>query len=168
MQVKDMKGAILASSVYLGGKQIAVNASLTLPEVTPATVEVMAAGGTIELPVHSKIEAMEASITLQGINGEALGLLTPERKRLTANLVQQSVGADSSKAEHVKATLEVVPKTVPSIEATYGEASETEHTFSVLSYKLSVAGKVVLHVDPVKGIYKVNGTDYAKDIKAML
>ena len=57
---------------------------------------------------------------------------------------------------------------MPAIEATYGEAAETEHAFSVLSYKLAVGGKVVLKVDPVKGIYKVNGRDYMNDIKKMI
>lgn len=168
MDVKDLKGAVLASSIYIDGKQVAVNATVTLPEITPATVEVMAAGGTIEMPVFSKLEAMEAAVTLQGINGDVLKMLTPERHRLTCNIVQQSVGADSSKAEHVKANMEVIPKTVPAIEATYGEASETELTFAVLSLKLSVGGKVVLHVDPVKGIYKVNGTNFTKAITSMI
>lgn len=168
MDIKDLKGAILASSVYIDGKQAAVNAALTLPEITPSTVEIMAAGGTIEVPVFSKLEAMEASITLQGINGDVLDQLTPERHWLTCNLVQQSVGADASKAEHVKATLIVIPKTVPSIEATYGEASETEITFSVLAYKLTVDGKVRLHVDPVKGYYKVNGKNYGKEITSLI
>lgn len=168
MDVKDLKGAVLASSVYIDGKQAAVNATLTLPEVTPATVEIMAAGGTVEVPVFTKLEAMEASITLQGINGDVLDMLTPDRHRLTCNLVQQSVGADASKAEHVKAVLVVIPKTLPSIEATYGEASETEITFSVLAYKLTVGGKKVLHVDPVKGYYYVNGTNYGKDITKLI
>ena len=168
MDIKDLKGAVLASSIYIDGKQVAVNATITLPEITPATTEVMGAGGTIELPVFSKLEAMEASITLPGINGDVLKMLSPERHTLTANIVQQSVGADKSKAEHIKATLEVVPKTVPAIEATYGEAAETEHAFSVLSYKLAVGGKVVLKADPVKGIYKVNGRDYMNDIKKMI
>jgi P2 family phage contractile tail tube protein len=168
MDIKDLKGAVLASSVYLDGEQSAVNATITLPEVTPATVEVTAAGGTIELPVFTKLEAMEATLAVNGVNGGILKKLTPERHRLTCNIVQQSVGADASKAEHVKASLEVVPKTIPAIEATYGEAAEQEITFSVLSYKLSIAGKVVLKIDPVKGIYKVNGKDYSKEITAMI
>lgn len=168
MDIKDMKGAIMASAVYIDGVQVAVNATLSLPEITPATIEVLAAGGTLELPVYSKVEAMEASLTLQGVNGEAIKLMTPERHRLTANLVQQSVGTEKNKAEHIKATLEVMPKTFPAIEATYGEAMELEHTYSVLSYKLAVGGKVILHVDPVKGIFKQNGKDYAKEITAMI
>lgn len=168
MDVKDLKGAVLASSVYLDGKQIAVNATLSLPAITPSTTEVTAAGGVVELPVFTKLEAMEATLTLPGINSETMKLMTPERKQLTANIVQQSVGAESSKAEHVKASLVVVPKSLPGIEATYGEASESEHTFSVLSYKLSVGGKVIIHVDPVKGVYKVNGKDYSKEITALI
>ena len=163
MNVKDIKGEVMASSAYLDGKQIGVNLTMTLPGITPSTVEIVAAGGTIELPVYSKLEAMEASITLQGIHGDVIKKLTPERHNLTVNIVQHSVGADKSKHEHIKAHLEVVPKEMPGIESTFGEQTETELPLSVLSYKLIVDGKVVLHVDPIKAIYKVNGKNYAKD-----
>lgn len=169
MKINNLKGAILATSVYSGGTQIGVNVSVTLPEVAPETTEVTAAGGSIELPVLTKLQAMEASVTKQGIDREWLQALTPEPQDLIANFVQQSVSPDgTSKPEHIKAFMRVVPKVIPGIEASYGEASENEITFSVFSYRLTVNGSTYLHADPVKGIYKVNGKDYMGGITSML
>lgn len=169
MKVTALKGAVLATSVYSGGSQIGVNVTISLPEVTPATTEVTAAGGTLELPVLNKLDAMEATVTKQGIGAAWLNALKPEPVDLIANIVQQSVSADgTSTPQHIKAYLRAVPKTIPAVEATYGEALEGDITFSVLSYKLTKDGKTYLHIDPVKGIYKVNGKDYAEQVRAMI
>lgn len=169
MKVTSLKGAVLATSIYSGGSQIGVNVTISLPEVTPSTTEVTAAGGTLELPVLTKLDAMEASLTKQGIDSEWLKALKPEPMDIIANIVQQSVAPDgTSTPQHIKAYLRAVPKTMPAIEATYGEAIEGEITFSVLSYKLTSDGSTFLHIDPVKGIYKVNGKDYAAKVKAMI
>ncbi len=169
MKIQNLKGAILATSVYAGGTQIGVNIAGTLPEVAPETTEVTAAGGIIELPVLSKLQAMEASITKQGIDAAWLKALQPEPFDLIMNFVQQSVSPDgTSSIDHIKAFMRVVPKVIPGIEGTYGEASENEITFSVFNYRLTVNGSTYLHADPVNGIYKVNGKDYMSKITSML
>lgn len=169
MNIKNLKGAVLASSVYCDGFQIAVNATINLPEVAPETTEVTAAGGTLELPVTSKISAMEASISKQGIDRDWLNALQQKPYDLIVNIVQQSVGADGTNTpEHIKAFLRVVPKAIPAIEASYGELMEQEISLAVLSYKLVVNGSTYFHIDPVKGIFKVNGKDYNADILSMI
>lgn len=169
MKIEALKGAVQATSVYFNGKQLGVNASVTLPQPTPAIAEITAPGGTVEVPVHTKIDPMACTVTLMGVDKAWLQAITPEPGDLIINIVQTSVGADGvSKPEHIKAYIRAVRKTPPAIEATYGESMETEIEFSALSYKLTVDGTTYLHVDPVKGIYKENGTDYASKITAMI
>ena len=169
MKIQNLKGAILATSIYSGGKQIGVNLTITLPEVTPETTEANAAGGTIELPVCSKIAAMETTISKQGIAPEWLQTLSHDPVELIANIVQQSVSPDgTSSVDHIKVFMRAALKNIPGIEASYGETSENELVFSVLSYRLTVNGRTYLHADPVNGIYKVNGKDYMGEIKSLL
>lgn len=169
MRVQDLKGAVAATSVYFNGRQLAVNATVSLPNPTPTISEVTAAGGTVEIPVHSKIDPMECTITLHGVDKAWLNAITPEPGDLIVNIVQTSVSANGvSEPEHIKAYMRAVNKTEPGIEASYGENIEPELVFSVLSYRQTVNGETYRHFDPIKGIYKVNGKNYADKITAMI
>lgn len=169
MEIQALKGACMASSVYADGVQVGVNIGVSLPEVAMTETEVNAAGGVIALPVWTKLEAMECSITKQGVDPEWLRCMKPEPFDLTVNIVQQSMQTDGTqKAEHIKAHLRVVSKGIPQIEASYGESMEQEVKLSVISYKLIVDGAEYLHVSPKDGIFSVNGKDYSDGIKSML
>ncbi len=169
MNIQNLKGAVMATSVYAAGTQIGVNVHITLPTLTPTSAEVTAAGGTINLPITSKIEAMECTITKTGIDKEWLKAVKPEAFDLIANIVQQSVAPDGrTTPDHIKAYMRVAPSAINGLEASYGETSENELTYSVLSYKLTVNGETYTHVDPVKGFFIVGGHDYNDAIKSML
>jgi len=170
MKIEALNGAVMASSVYANSVQIGVNIGIKLPDVNQATAEVTAAGGILELPIATKIEAMEASLTKQGIDKTWLQTVTPSTPfDLIANIIQQKVETDgTSTPVHIKAYLRAVSKNIPALEASYGDPIEQELTFSILSYRVTVDGETYLHVDPVKGIFKVNGTNYSEKITAML
>ncbi len=169
MNIQNLRGAILASSVYANGTQIGVNCHVVLPVVAPTSAELTAAGGLINMPVHSKVEAMTCTVTKTGLDKEWLAAAKPEAFDLIANIVQQSVAPDgTTKPEHIKAYMRVVGSALNGLDATYGEVSETELPFSVLSYKLTVDGETYMHVDPVKGLFIVAGKDYNDGIRSML
>lgn len=169
MNIQSLKGAVQATSAHVDGEQIGLNCTVRLPEATPAISEVTGAGGTIEVPTVTKIDPMEAGITVRGVSREWVDKLTPEPHRFVVNIVQQKVNVDgSSEPEHIKAIFKGIPKVFPSIEASYGESMELEITIAVHSYKLVVNGTTVRHIDPIKGIYKINGKDYADKVKAMI
>ena len=67
----DLKGPILADTVYIGGTLVAKDVTIALPAVTPVTADFKAMG-SYTAPILGQIEAMEASITKIGID---LGLL---------------------------------------------------------------------------------------------
>ena len=69
----DLKGPILADTVYIGGTLVAKDVTISLPAVTPVTADFKAMG-TYTAPILGQIEAMEASITKIGID---LGLRDP-------------------------------------------------------------------------------------------
>ena len=58
----DLKGPILADTVYIGGTLVAKDVTIALPAVTPVTADFKAMG-TYTAPILGQIEAMEASIT---------------------------------------------------------------------------------------------------------
>ena len=63
----DLKGPILADTVYIGGTLVAKDVTISLPAVTPVTADFKAMG-TYTAPILGQIEAMEASITKIGID----------------------------------------------------------------------------------------------------
>ena len=63
----DLKGPILADTVYIGGTLVAKDVTIALPAVTPVTADFKAMG-TYTAPILGQIEAMEASITKIGID----------------------------------------------------------------------------------------------------
>lgn len=169
MNYQALKAECVASSVYASGEQVGTNIKVTLPEVTPQIIEVNAAGGKLEIPVWQQLSAMEASITKEGLDKAFLESIKPEAFDLIVNIVQKSVDSDgTSKHEHVKVFLRVIPKGIPSFDITPGEQGEKQIAFSVLSYQLSVEGKAYMHIDVLKGKCEINGKDYMSDVVSML
>lgn len=169
MTFQDLSGAVIATSVYASGTQIAGNIPVKLPEITPKLVEITAAGGTLEIPVWQLIDAMESSISKTGLDKSYAQVITPEAFDLIINIVQQSVSADGTTTpQHIKAYQRVIPKSAPGLELTPGESGENEITFSVLSYQLYLDGSKVLDIDVPKGICFVGGKDYSEGVRNML
>lgn len=170
MDVLNLKGAIAATSLYFGDKKVGQNFTIKTPDITPTLVEVTAAGGTVEIPVPTKIEAMESTFTMQGVAKVWLKKLDQKKKTtVTANLIQTSTNeAGTTKAEHIKVVMTGFPKVLPGIEATYGETTECEIAFATHSVKVYIDGELYTHVDPIKMIYKINGVDYTGDVAKML
>lgn len=169
MNFQALKAECIATSAYASGVQVGRNLKVTLPEVTPVTIEVNAAGGKLELPIWQQLEAMEASLSKEGLDKSFLETIRPEAFDLIFNIVQKSVDADGTATyEHVKVFLRVIPKGIPGMDMTPGEQGDKQISFSVLSYQLSVEGKTFLHIDVVKGKCEVNGKDYMNEVNSML
>ena len=63
----DLKGPILADTVYINGVLVAKDVTITLPAVTHVTADYKAMG-TYTAPMTGQIEGMEAAITKIGID----------------------------------------------------------------------------------------------------
>lgn len=169
MQLSNLKGAQIATSVYIDGAPRGMNNVVKLPEVSPKTSEIPAAGGTIDFPVWQQLQPMEMSVTFHGVSKDLLESLKPTGCDIMINVAQQDVSLDGSCApEAIKAMARVIPKVLPSIEITPGEASELEVTFAVLNYKLYLNGETYFDIDPVNHKCVINGVDHSEKVRAIL
>lgn len=168
MQFMDIKGAVLANTVYKDGDLVAREVTLTLPNVNFATAEHKAMG-TLELPMLGQLEAMEAAVTKKGYDAGLAKLAQPEAMNLEFRFVQDVIGSDNvSKPEGCKAFMRAVPKTLPGGDLEPGSTTEQQITFAVSRYQLIVGGVEICLVDQLKGILRINGKDYAKSINSLL
>ena len=164
----DLKGPILANTVYVAGKLVAKDVTISLPAVTPVTADFKAMG-TYTAPILGQIEAMEASITKVGIDLGLRSLVKFESKTIEFRWAQDVKTNDGkTKTEGCKAFLRATPKTIPGLSIDPGNASEGEVTFAVSRYQLFVAGSEYWLIDQLNQIMRIDGVDYCKDIRSLL
>ena len=164
----DLKGPILADTVYVDGKLVAKDVTVTLPGVTPVTADFRAMG-TMTMPILGQIEAMEAAITKIGVDLGLRTLVTPESKTIEFRWAQDVKTSDgSTKTEGCKAFIRAMPKTIPGLSVDPGSASENELTFAVSRYQLFVDGAEFWLIDQLNQIMRIDGVDYCKTIRSLL
>lgn len=168
MQFLNIKGAIVGTTVYKDGELVAKDVTVTLPDVSFATAEHKAMG-TLELPMLGQLEAMEASVTKTGYDKGLAQLTQPEAMNLEFRFVQEVIGSDNvNRPEGCKAFLRATPKILPGGDLEPGSKTEQQITYAVSRYQLIVGGDEICLVDQLKGILRINGTDYAKATNSLL
>ena len=164
----DLQGPILADTVYVDGKLVAKDVTVTLPGVTPVTADFRAMG-TMTMPILGQIEAMEAAITKIGIDLGLRTLVKLESKTIEFRWAQDVKTSDgSTKTEGCKAFIRAMPKTIPGLSVDPGAASENELTFAVSRYQLFVDGAEFWLIDQLNQIMRIDGVDYCKTIRSLL
>lgn len=164
----DLKGPILADTVYVDGVLAAKDVTIALPPVNLVTADFKAMG-TYTAPLLGQIEAMEASITKIGIDLGLRSLVKLTSKTIEIRWAQDVKLSDgSTKTEGCKAFLRCVSKGIPGLNVDPGNASENEITLAVSRYQLFVAGDEYWLIDQLNTIMRVGGVDYAKDIRSVL
>ena len=164
----DLKGPILADTVYVDGKLVAKDVTVTLPGVTPVTADFRAMG-TMTMPILGQIEAMEAAITKIGIDLGLRTLVKLESKTIEFRWAQDVKTSDgSTKTEGCKAFIRAMPKTIPGLSVDPGAASENELTFAVSRYQLFVDGAEFWLIDQLNQIMRIDSVDYCKTIRSLL
>lgn len=164
----DLRGPIIANTVYSEGALVARDATVSLPSVTPSTGDYKAMG-TMSLPLLGQLESMEASITKVGVDLGLARLVKFQSMSLEFRWVQNTVKSDGlMKPENCKAFIRGVPKTIPGLSIEPGSSSENEVTFEVLRYQLFVANEELWLIDRLSQILRILGTDYYSDINSFL
>lgn len=164
----DLKGPILADTVYDEGKLVGKDVTLSLPPVTPVTADFKAMG-TLTMPLPGQIEAMEASITKIGIDLGLRSLVRLASKTLEFRWAQNVIKSDGTQSvEGCKAFLRTVSKGIPGLSIDPGNTSENEIAFAVSRYQLFVAGEEYWLIDQLSTIEKIAGVDHAKDLRSLL
>lgn len=161
-------GPVVANTVYVENKLVARDVSITLPEVTPTTVDVSAMG-TFSLPMWSLLENMELAITKIGIDLGLRSMIKPEPLELENRWVQTVTDATgSTKNVGCKCFCKGVPNKIPGASIEIGSTSESECTYTLTRYQLMVDGVEIVLVDRLAGKLRISGKDYYSGIDKML
>ena len=168
MNFIDLKGPIVANTVYVDGQLVARDVTITLPSVTPTTSDYKAMG-TMSLPIPGQIESMELAITKIGIDLGLARMVRMQSMNFEFRFVQNVVKSDgTTMPEGCKAFVKAVPKTIPGISLEPGSASENEITAEATRYQLFVGGEEMWLIDRLSQILRILGTDYYSPINSML
>lgn len=168
MKFLNINGPIAADTVYSNNVLVAKDVEFTLPEVSPTMADVEAMG-TMSIPLWSRLDNMEMSITKIGLDKGLSNLLQPELKPLEFRFPQEVMDANGeTKVVSCKAFIKGMNTTVPGIGITPGEASSNELTYAVTRYQLFVDGEEILLIDRLAGIVRIAGKDYTSGLQSML
>ena len=168
MPFMNINGPIVADTVYAENVLVAKDVEFTLPEVAPimAEVEVM---GVMSLPIWSRLENMEMSVSKIGFDKGLKALLKPALKPLEFRFPQETVDQNgNTKLVACKAFVKAMPTTIPGFGVVPGEASSNETAHTVTRYQLFVDGKELFLIDRLAGIVRIDGKDYAKEMNSLL
>lgn len=155
----EKQASVNGAVVYVDGELVGEGISFTNPTVNFGSIEIEACG-SMSVPDYTRIDAMEVSITHVGLDKGFRKSITPERHLLDFRWSSNVVGLDG-KTQQVghKLICYALPKTIPSIAVSIGEAGENEVTFDCLSCKLIDNGTEVYNIDKMAGKIVVNGVD---------
>ena len=165
----DLKGAVVADTVYDSGVLTAKDTSFTLPAISQMTADLNAMG-TMTVPIVGLLENMELSITKIG-EDKGLGKMSKlDKHSFEFRWVQNVVKADGSTSpEGCKAFVRTFPPTaLPGIGAEIGSASENELTYTANRVQIFVGGYEYLLVDRLSQILRIDGNRHRRGYKAPL
>ncbi|CEG29797.1 phage major tail tube protein [Bacillus sp. B-jedd] len=147
-------------------------ADLQLPSLDAMTETVSGAGiaGEYESPNFGHFQSMKFTINWKTITNELVEFLKPGPIsidcRLANQMYDQKLGKQQFKASRV---LVKGPKTKNDLgKAAKNSPYEGSTEIEVLYLKVEYDGKVLVELDKVNYIYKVNGTDYMAEIRKAL
>lgn len=165
---QDIKGPVMADTVYSDGQLVAKDTAFTLPGLEFVTADVQAMGN-MTVPLIGLLENMELAITKIGIDKGLSRMTRLEKQNFEFRWVQNVVESDgSTTVEGCKAFVRTMPGTTAELGIEVGSATEGENTYNVTRMQIYAGGKEILLVDRLSSILRVNGKDYMKQINSLL
>lgn len=164
----DIKGPVVADSVYADNKLVAKDTAFTLPGVEFMTADVQAMGN-MTVPLIGLLENMELAITKIGIDNGLGRMNRLQKQNFEFRWVQNVVKSDgSTSVEGCKAFVRTMPGSFPETGVEVGSASEQENTYNVTRMQIYANGVEILCVDRLSQILRINGEDYMSKINNLL
>lgn len=164
----DIKGPVVADTVYADGTLVAKDTSFTLPGLEFMTADVQAMGN-MTVPLVGLLENMELAITKIGIDKGLSRMNRLEKQNFEFRWVQNVVKSDgSTSVEGCKAFVRTMPGAFPETGVEIGSAPEQENTYNVTRMQIYANGEEILCVDRLSQILKINGKDYMSQISNLL
>jgi len=169
---KNIPTKVNRYNVYnTGNKLLGMGDEMTLPDFETASETITGAGilGEIEDPTVGYFGNQEIEIPFRVLNQEAADLLDQTKAvQLTVRGSTQTLNSIGD-IEFVPIRVVVggrMSKFSPG-KLKAGSPMDTKVTLTLLNILIEVAGKSVLELDKLNGVYKVNGTDVLAKIKEM-
>ena len=163
----EKMGAVLATKVLCNNITVAEDVTLSLPDITFVTVEQNGLG-KISIPT-CLTEAMQSTVTSVGMDKGCFNMLGLSSKtfeyRFVKNLLETS---GDTGVKGYKAFLRGIPSNIPGGAVEPGSSWSGDVTFEITRYQLYADGVEKILIDKLKGVCKINGVDYAKDIQSLL
>ena len=164
----DIKGPVVADTVYSGGVLVAKDVAFTLPavEFIKATVQAM---GNMDVALIGLLEHMELAITKVGLDKGLSRMNRLEKQDFEFRWVQNVVRADGTTgAEGCKAFIRTMPGSFPEIGVEVGSAPEAENTYGVTRMQIYANGEEICLIDRLAQILRIDGVDYYAKIANLL
>lgn len=164
----DIKGPVVADTVYSDGVLVAKDVSFTLPGIEFLTADVQAMGN-LTVPLVGLIENMELTITKIGVDMGLSRLSRLEKQNLEFRWVQNVLKSDGTQSnEGCKAFVRTLPSALPELGVEVGSSTEGEITYNVTRQQVYANGTEYMCVDRLSQILRINGKDYMSTINNLL
>lgn len=164
----DIKGPVVADTVYADGVLVAKDTAFTLPGIEFLTADVQAMG-SMSVPLIGLLENMELAITKIGIDNGLGRMNKLNKQNFEFRWVQNVVKSDgSTSVEGCKAFVRTMPGAFPETGVEIGNAPEQENTYNVTRMQIYANGEEILCVDRLSQILRINGEDYMTQINNLL
>lgn len=165
---QDIKGPVVADTVYADNVLVAKDTAFTLPGLEFLTADVQAMGN-MTVPLIGLLENMELAITKIGIDNGLSRMNRLKKQNFEFRWVQNVVKSDgSTSVEGCKAFVRTMPGSFPEMGVEVGSASEHENTYNVTRMQVYANGVEVVCVDRLSQILRINGEDYMRKINNLL
>ena len=164
----DIKGPVVADTVYADNTLVAKDTAFTLPGIEFLTADVQAMGN-MTVPLIGLLENMELSITKIGMDTGLSRMNRLQKQNFEFRWVQNVVKPDGSQSvEGCKAFVRTMPGAFPEMGVEVGSAPENENSYNVTRMQIYANGVEVVCVDRLSQILRINGVDYMSKINNLL
>lgn len=153
-------------------KYVEDTTTYTRPEIAMMSDGVSGAGimGEIDMPTLAQLDSMEMELALNKTNERAIEMFAPGAHlmevRWVTNVLDSSTGA--SKVQANKDIVKYLPKSLGLGDVENNETNEGTLAGEVISFQHIIDGKTVIHIDKLNNVFKINGKDYAAEIRKAL
>ena len=164
-------GNVIAHKVYGDGNEVGDNISCQLPSVEVASSELKGAGimGTIDAPSLGQINSLTFSMSQRSINKDSAQLSAPGVHNIELRFAKEVITGDGATVpEGTKVFISGMSKKLDPGKVESASTMDGSLEFEVIRYRIVIAGVEVLLIDKLNYIYKINGVDYMKNVKAAL
>jgi P2 family phage contractile tail tube protein len=146
--------------------------SCQLPSIETQTDSIKGAGilGEIDMPTYGQIGSMTFSHGCRVDGEDAAALCAPIVQEFEVRWVTDKLDSSNIKIgiDAHKAIIKGIPKKYDPGKIETGAAMDGSNEYEVIYYKKILNGKSIIEIDKLNNVLIINGTDYAKQIRAAL